>query len=78
MAVWTGYTNRTTPILDSGNLVATDVFRSMMAYLNPVETATDWQMPSGLYRYGSYLYLANAQRRYNAGNTVSQPVRQPQ
>jgi penicillin-binding protein 1A len=41
----------------------------MMAYLNPVETATDWQMPSGLYRYGSYLYLANAQRRYNAGNT---------
>lgn len=69
MAVWTGYTNRTTPILDSGNLVATDVFRSMMAYLNPVETATDWQMPSGLYRYGSYLYLANAQRRYNAGNT---------
>ena len=69
MAVWTGYTNRTTPILDSGNLVATDVFRSMMAYLNPVETATDWQMPSGLYRYGSYLYLANAQRRNNAGNT---------
>lgn len=69
MAVWTGYTNRTTPILDSGNLVAIDVFRSMMAYLNPVETATDWQMPSGLYRYGSYLYLANAQRRYNAGNT---------
>ena len=69
MAVWTGYTNRTTPILDSGNMVAADVFHSMMAFLNPVETAADWQMPSGLYRYGSHLYLANAQRRYNAGNT---------
>ena len=71
MAVWTGYTNRTTPILDSGNLVATDVFRSMMAYLNPVETATDWQMPSGLYRYGSYLYLSNAQRRNTTASSNS-------
>ena len=60
MAVWTGYSNRNTPILDNGNLVATDVFRSMMTYLNPVETALDWEMPSGLYRYGSYLYLNGA------------------
>ena len=60
MAVWTGYPNRNTPILDNGNLVATDVFRSMMTYLNPVETALDWEMPSGLYRYGSYLYLNGA------------------
>ncbi len=71
MAVWTGYTNRTTPILDSGSMVATDVFRNMMAYLNPVETATDWEMPSGLYRYGSYLYLSNAQRRNTTASSNS-------
>ena len=65
MAVWTGYSNQSTPILDNGILVATDVFRSMMTYLNPVETATDWEMPDGLYRSGSYLYLAGAQPRYN-------------
>lgn len=71
MAVWTGYSNRSMPILDSGSMVATDVFRSMMAYLNPVETAIDWEMPSGLYRYGSYLYLSNTQRRNNASYSSS-------
>ena len=71
MAVWTGYSNRNTPILDNGNLVATDVFRSMMTYLNPVETALDWEMPSGLYRYGSYLYLNGAQRRNTYANTTT-------
>lgn len=72
MAVWTGYSNRTTPVLDSGNLVATDVFRSMMTYLNPVETAKDWDMPNGLYRYGSYLYLSGSQRRsYNSYSSSS-------
>lgn len=65
MAVWTGYTNRSTPILDSGSLVATDVFRSMMTYLNPAETAVDWEMPEGLYQYGYYLYLAGEQPHYN-------------
>ncbi|MGT2912071.1 penicillin-binding protein PBP1A [Streptococcus cameli] len=65
MAVWTGYTNRTTPVLDNGMLIATDVYRSMMAYLNPVETATDWDMPAGLTRYGAYLYLKGAQPSYN-------------
>ena len=71
MAVWTGYSNRNTPILDNGNLVATDVFRSMMTYLNPVETALDWEMPSGLYRYGSYLYLNGAQRRNTYASTTT-------
>lgn len=69
MAVWTGYSNRTTPILDSGNMIATDVFRSMMSQLNPPETASDWEMPSGLYRYGSYLYLNGAQRRSNSNSS---------
>ena len=71
MAVWTGYSNRNTPILDNGNLVAADVFRSMMTYLNPVETALDWEMPSGLYRYGSYLYLNGAQRRNTYASTTT-------
>lgn len=65
MAVWTGYTNRTTPILDNGMLIATDVYRQMMTFLNPVETATDWTMPDGLYQYGQYLYLDGYQPQYN-------------
>ena len=77
MAVWTGYSNRNTPILDNGNLVATDVFRSMMTYLNPVETALDWEMPSGLYRYGSYLYLNGAQRRNTYANTTTSQTPTP-
>ena len=77
MAVWTGYSNRNTPILDNGNLVATDVFRSMMTYLNPVETALDWEMPSGLYRYGSYLYLNGAQRRNTYANTTTRQTPAP-
>ena len=77
MAVWTGYPNRNTPILDNGNLVATDVFRSMMTYLNPVETALDWEMPSGLYRYGSYLYLNGAQRRNTYANTTTSQTPAP-
>ena len=77
MAVWTGYSNRNTPILDNGNLVATDVFRSMMTYLNPVETALDWEMPSGLYRYGSYLYLNGAQRRNTYASTTTSQTPAP-
>ena len=33
MAVWTGYTNRLTPVLDDGIKVATDVYKQMMLYL---------------------------------------------
>lgn len=64
MAVWTGYTNRETPVLDNGMRVATDVFRSMMTYMNPTESATDWELPDGLSRYGSYLYIDGARPRY--------------
>lgn len=76
MAVWTGYSNRTTPILDSGQLVATDVFRSLMTYLNPPESASDWEMPDGLNRYGSGLYLVGAERRsssYSEPETTVSP-----
>lgn len=71
MAVWTGYTNRTTPILDNGMLIATDVYRSMMTFLNPAETATDWEMPDGLYQYGGYLYKRGTQPYYSYSSSSS-------
>lgn len=67
MAVWTGYPNRLTPVLDNGMQVATDVYRQMMLYLanNNNSGHTDWTQPSGLYRSGSYLYLNNGKNNYN-------------
>ena len=65
MAVWTGYSNRLTPILDDGVKVATDVYREMMLYLAQDGSASeDWEMPDGLYRSGSYVYL-NSSTGYN-------------
>ena len=65
MAVWTGYSNRLTPILDDGVKVATDVYRVMMLYLAQDGSASeDWEMPDGLYRSGSYVYL-NSGTGYN-------------
>lgn len=47
MAVWTGYSNRLTPILDDGVKVATDVYREMMLYLAQDGSASeDWEMPN--------------------------------
>ncbi len=63
MAVWTGYTNRLTPVLDNGVKVATDVYRAMMSYLSESGTE-DWEMPSGLYRRGHYVFLANTTNKY--------------
>lgn len=60
MAVWTGYSNRMQPLTTQTMYLATDVFRSMMTYLNPVETASDWEMPASLTRYGYYLYKEGA------------------
>ncbi len=71
MAVWTGYTNRSIPLLDQHLDIATDVFRSMMTYLNPTDTASDWEMPSGLYRYGSYVYLEGAQSQNRSNNNYN-------
>ena len=68
MGVWTGYSNRLTPILDDGVKVATDVYREMMLYLAQDGSASeDWEMPNGLFRSGYYLYLngATVNNRYN-------------
>ena len=67
MAVWTGYTNRLTPVLDDGTKVATDVYKQMMLYLYEQygSGSEDWTQPSGVYRSGSYLYLNNGKNNYN-------------
>ncbi|HFI0343470.1 TPA: penicillin-binding protein PBP1A [Streptococcus suis] len=74
MAVWTGYTNRMTPILDNSMRIATDVFHNMMLYMHSDYTATDWEVPSGLVKYGSNYYLRGSRslsNAYNSYNTYS-------
>ena len=75
MAVWTGYTNRLTPVLDDGIKVATDVYKQMMLYLYEQNGSgsTDWTQPSGVYRSGSYLYLNNGKNNYNYYNYYYEP-----
>lgn len=65
MAVWTGYNNRLTPVLDDGIKVAAHVYRAMMTYMVNEYGNNDWTMPSGLYRSGGYLYLGNSRSRNN-------------
>ncbi|HFI0425257.1 TPA: penicillin-binding protein PBP1A [Streptococcus suis] len=71
MAVWTGYTNRMTPVLDNGMRVATDVYHHMMAYMHSDYSATEWEVPSGLVRYGSNYYLRGSRSLSNAYNSYN-------
>lgn len=71
MAVWTGYTNRKTPILDNSMRIATDVFHNMMLYMHSDYTATDWEVPSGLVKYGSNYYLRGSRSLSNAYNSYN-------
>ena len=79
MAVWTGYTNRLTPVLDDGIKVATDVYKQMMLYLYEQNGSgsEDWTQPSGVYRSGSYLYLNNGKNNYNNYNYYYEPSVEP-
>ena len=79
MAVWTGYTNRLTPVLDDGIKVATDVYKQMMLYLYEQygSGSEDWTQPSGVYRSGSYLYLNNGKNNYNNYNYYYEPSVEP-
>ncbi|KXT77164.1 Multimodular transpeptidase-transglycosylase / Penicillin-binding protein 1A/1B (PBP1) [Streptococcus sp. DD10] len=63
MAVWTGYTNRLTPVLDDGVQVATHVYRAMMTYLVNQYGNNDWTQPSGVYRSGSYLTTSRSRQQ---------------
>ena len=60
MAVWTGYSNRLTPIIGDGFLVAGRVYRSMMTYLSEDNHPGDWTMPEGLYRSGEFVFQNGA------------------
>lgn len=60
MAVWTGYSNRLTPIVGDGFLVAAKVYRSMITYLSEDTHPEDWTMPDGLFRNGEFVFKNGA------------------
>ncbi|CAM1670173.1 penicillin-binding protein PBP1A [Streptococcus mitis] len=69
MAVWTGYSNRLTPIVGDGFLVAAKVYRSMITYLSEDDHPGDWTMPEGLYRSGEYVFKNGARPTWTAPAT---------
>lgn len=71
MAVWTGYSNRLTPIVGDGFRVAANIYRSMMEYLSEDDHPGDWTMPEGLYRSGVYVFKNGAR-----SNWISQTTQQ--
>lgn len=66
MAVWTGYSNRLTPIIGDGFLVAGRVYRSMMTYLSEDNHPGDWTMPEGLYRSGEFVFKNGARSTWSS------------
>ena len=60
MAVWTGYSNRLTPITGDSFRVAAKIYRSMMQYLAEDDHPGDWTMPEGLHRSGDYIFKNGA------------------
>ena len=70
MAVWTGYSNRLTPIVGDGFLVAAKVYRSMISYLSEDDQPGDWTMPDGLFRNGEFVFQNSAKNTWN--NSVTQ------
>ena len=69
MAVWTGYSNRLTPIIGDGFLVAAKVYRSMISYLSEDDQPGDWTMPEGLYRSGEFVFQNGARNSWNTPAT---------
>ncbi|VME09067.1 penicillin-binding protein 1A [Streptococcus pneumoniae] len=66
MAVWTGYSNRLTPLVGDGLTVAAKVYRSMMTYLSEGSNPEDWNMPEGLYRNGEFVFKNGARSTWNS------------
>ena len=69
MAVWTGYSNRLTPIIGDGFYVAAKVYRSMISYLSEDDHPGDWTMPEGLYRSGEFVFQNGARNSWNTPAT---------
>ena len=73
MAVWTGYSNRLTPIVGDGFYVAAKVYRSMMTYLSEDNNPGDWTMPEGLYRSGEFVFKNGARSAWTAPQQAPTP-----
>lgn len=71
MAVWTGYSNRLTPLVGNGLTVAAKVYRSMMTYLSEGSNPEDWNIPEGIYRNGQFVFQNGARPTWT--ETTSQP-----
>ena len=69
MAVWTGYSNRLTPIVGDSFLVAAKVYRSMISYLSEDDQPGDWTMPEGVYRSGEFVFLNGAKNTWTTPST---------
>lgn len=78
MAVWTGYSNRLTPILGDGLTVAAKVYRAMMTSLSQNDHPGDWTMPEGVYRSGEFVFLNGAKNAWTTPATQqTQAVENP-
>lgn len=78
MAVWTGYTNRLTPIMGDGLTVAAKVYRAMMTSLSQNDHPGDWSMPEGVYRSGEFVFLNGAKNTWTTPSTQqTQSVENP-
>ena len=78
MAVWTGYTNRLTPIVGDGLTVAAKVYRAMITSLSQNDHPGDWSMPEGVYRSGEFVFLNGAKNTWTTPATQqTQSVENP-
>ncbi|VNA62482.1 penicillin-binding protein 1A [Streptococcus pneumoniae] len=66
MAVWTGYSNRLTPLVGNGLTVAAKVYRSMMTYLSEGSNPEDWNIPEELYRNGEFVFKNGARSTWSS------------
>lgn len=66
MAVWTGYSNRLTPLVGNGLTIAAKVYRSMMTYLSEGSNPEDWNIPEGLYRNGEFVFKNGARSTWSS------------
>lgn len=66
MAVWTGYSNRLTPLVGDSLTVAAKVYRSMMTYLSEGSNPEDWNIPEGLYRNGEFVFKNGARSTWSS------------
>ncbi len=62
MAIWTGYKNRKTPLYGSDLDIAKQIYALTSRYLNQMYGAgsEDFNMPSGVYNNGSYVFLTGS------------------